>query len=159
MSAAAPVVDSKKTGVGFGVRTQGLESRATQDPWTIISAGFDVVVEVPLPDTSGAWRILRNRVGEHNMVQLLFNGAAQPMRLDILVRLEALSAPKGLVCWVVGAEGTVYRTVDGVAFQKLPFPEPVDLTGVLASSAEAATVTSQDGRRFTTSDAGKTWQQ
>jgi photosystem II stability/assembly factor-like uncharacterized protein len=61
------------------------------------------------------------------------------------------------VGWIVGADGTVLVTTDGERWQPRAFPEPVDLVGVTASSDATATVTTRDGRRFTTADGGRTW--
>jgi len=72
-------------------------------------------------------------------------------------RLTGGSAPLPEVCWIVGDGGTVVVTADGVSWNRLAFPEPAPLASVTASSADAATVTTSDGRVFTTIDRGKTW--
>jgi photosystem II stability/assembly factor-like uncharacterized protein len=71
--------------------------------------------------------------------------------------LVAGTAPASTVCWVVGRTGTVLLTVDGRRWERLPFPEPVDVVSVQASDARTATVTTADGRRFRSTDAGRTW--
>ena len=48
-------------------------------------------------------------------------------------------------------------TTDGERWTLLPFPLAVDLVAVEATSARIATVTTRDGRRFETLDAGLTW--
>jgi photosystem II stability/assembly factor-like uncharacterized protein len=45
----------------------------------------------------------------------------------------------------------------GRTWQRVQFPEPVDLIHIAATSADAATVTAADRRSFTTADRGKTW--
>jgi hypothetical protein len=51
----------------------------------------------------------------------------------------------------------VLLTVDGQRWTLLPFPLRVDLAAVHATSARIATITTRDGRRFETTDAGLTW--
>jgi hypothetical protein len=75
----------------------------------------------------------------------------------VSANLVAGSAPSATTCWAVGAAGTVLLTTDGERWMHRPFPEAVHLVAVTASSARAATVTTRDGRRFQTLDAGLTW--
>jgi hypothetical protein len=72
--------------------------------------------------------------------------------------LTAGASPSPSVCWVVGTAGTVLLTTDGRSWRRLAFPDAGDLRSVTASDGENATVTTADGRAFTTSDAGRTWQ-
>jgi photosystem II stability/assembly factor-like uncharacterized protein len=71
--------------------------------------------------------------------------------------LTAVSAPSSTVCWVVGRSGVVLRTTDGQMFSRVSFPEITDLSAVQAADGESATVTTSDGRTFTTGDGGATW--
>ncbi len=76
------------------------------------------------------------------------------------------AAASDTLCWIVGRNGAIARTTDGEHWEKIaPPPMPVDafgkapdLIGVTTTGAQTATVTSADGRRFTTKDGGKTWQ-
>lgn len=72
--------------------------------------------------------------------------------------LLAGAAPSASVCWVVGRGGVVARSLDGVTFTRLLFPEGSDLVAATAASATTATVTDASGRIFTTADAGQSWQ-
>lgn len=72
--------------------------------------------------------------------------------------LTAIAAPSTTVCWVAGRRGVVLRTTDGRNFSRVAFPEMTDLSSVQATDARSATVTASDGRVFTTSDGGATWQ-
>jgi len=76
---------------------------------------------------------------------------------DVTGALTAGSSPSPNVCWVVGAGGVVRRSTNGQTWQRIPFPEMTDLSGVQASDARSARVTTADGRSFTTSDGGVTW--
>ena len=51
----------------------------------------------------------------------------------------------------------IVRTIDGRAWQRVRFPEPLDFTAVVAGDARTATVTATDGRQFATTDGGTTW--
>ena len=72
-------------------------------------------------------------------------------------RITAGAAPLGSTCWLVGRDAAVFSTTNGVLFTRVPFPEPVDLIGVRATAALRATVTTADGRTFTTTDGGLSW--
>jgi hypothetical protein len=51
----------------------------------------------------------------------------------------------------------VYLTTDGVRFERLPFPETVDLVSVVALDERTANVSTADGRSWRTLDQGRTW--
>ena len=86
-----------------------------------------------------------------------------PAREDWL----AGAAVSDTVCWVVGRNGAIARTVDGERWERVAPPAPAasevggklpDFTGVTASDALKATITAGNGRRYATQDGGKTWQ-
>ena len=71
--------------------------------------------------------------------------------------LDAGAAPSRSICWMIGRGGVVLLSTDGQSWRRLPFPEATDLSGVRATDARAAEVTTADGRTFKTTDAGATW--
>ena len=71
--------------------------------------------------------------------------------------LTAGAAPSTSVCWVVGRGGVVLLSIDGRSWRRVAFPEITDLSAVRAADARAAAVTTADGRIFSTSDGGVTW--
>jgi photosystem II stability/assembly factor-like uncharacterized protein len=73
------------------------------------------------------------------------------------VALTAGASPSPDVCWIVGRQGTVLRSIDGRTWQTVRFPERIDLIQVESMGPEQATVTTIDARRFTTADGGATW--
>ena len=75
----------------------------------------------------------------------------------VTVELLAGATPTPYVCWIVGRAGVVLRSTDRRTWQRLAFPETVDLTAVSASDAQTASVTAADGRTFKTTDGGRTW--
>jgi hypothetical protein len=120
-------------------------------------AGFRLkaaFAEIVSPDGSVRWRI-----GPAGMVQrssdqgatwdLLSSGATED--------LTAGAAPSPTVCWIVGRAGTVLRTTDGRAWERVAFPERADLVAIQAEDSAAATVTTADGLTFRTTDGGRTW--
>jgi photosystem II stability/assembly factor-like uncharacterized protein len=75
------------------------------------------------------------------------------------MRLVAGASPAPAVCWLVGTMGTVLLSTDGTSWQRVPLSDPTaSLVGVRATDAKSATVTASDGRTFTTTDGGATWQ-
>jgi hypothetical protein len=84
-------------------------------------------------------------------------GTWQPVDTPAPAPLRAGFAPSASVCWIVGDDGTVLRTTDGLRFESVRFPEAVHLTSISALDARQATVTTADGRTFRTTDGGLTW--
>lgn len=120
-------------------------------------------VEVQSPDPSYRWRILSPSGIQRSTDGGVTWSIVDPLRAAPRAAgtttnlLIAGSSPSRDVCWIVGRAGTVLLSTDGATWQRRPFPENVDLTGVGASSATNAVVTAVDGRRFVTIDAGATW--
>ena len=72
--------------------------------------------------------------------------------------LLAGASPAPNVCWIVGRRGTVLLSTDGETWRRLDFPDAtIDLVGVTAVDSTTATVTAANGRRYRTTDGGRTW--
>jgi hypothetical protein len=110
-------------------------------------------LEIVSPDPMVRWRIAGS------IVQRSTNGGAtwEPTSTGISTELMAGAAPSALVCWVVGRSGVVLVSADGRSWRRVAFPEMTDLSGVRARDARAASVSTADGRTFSTTDAGATW--
>ena len=122
------------------------------------SAGFRrvaAVLEIRTPDPAVRWRVVDGRLVQRS----LDAGATwvDQYRADESVTLTAGVAPSTTACWLVGRAGAIVRTIDGRAWQRVRFPEPLDFTAVVAGDARTATVTAADGRQFATTDGGTTW--
>jgi hypothetical protein len=131
---------------------QNQESTSSARPTGLLrqAAAIDIVSSNQLV----RWRILPGRGVEHSTT----GGTTwEPVTIPSAGTPTAGSSPDPLVCWLVGPDGYVARTVDGMRFQRVPFPEPTSLVAIRADSASAATVTAADGRRFRTEDQGMTW--
>ena len=110
-------------------------------------------VTVQSPEAAVRWRITQGAV------QKSADGGEtwQPVPSPVSTAMVAGAAPSPNTCWLVGAAGQVFLTVDGSTWSRVSFPEPVDLTGVTATDARTATVTTADGRQFETGDRGASW--
>ncbi len=97
-------------------------------------------------------------VGADGLIQRLGPGGWESLPSGTSVDLLAGSAPSAQVCWVVGKNGTVLRTIDGGnRWQPITPPAPVDLVKIETSGPDSATVTTADGRQFSTTDGGRNW--
>jgi hypothetical protein len=111
-------------------------------------------IEIGSPDPKFRWRIVKG-----NVVEQSNDGGMTWLNptTHLNVVLLSGSAPSPTVCWIVGSRGTVLLTTDGRVWQRVAFPETVDLVSVKATTADAASVTTVDGRLFVTSDGGRVW--
>src|SRR4030095_11807440 len=101
--------------------------------------------DVTSPDPRSRWRISGTTVQRSTD-----NGETWTAQdTGTAVRLTAGSSPNPDICGVVGDQGTVLVSVDGRSWQRLKPPDPATLVSVRATSADAATVTTRDGRTFT----------
>ena len=118
------------------------------------SARAAAIIEIATLDPSVGWRIAGDRI-EHSV-----DGGKTWIvsRQNSSDGLTAGSAPSNEVCWFVGRAGRVLRTTNGGAtFTDVSLAEPIDLSSVAALDAANAMVYSTEGRRFRTTDGGRTW--
>jgi photosystem II stability/assembly factor-like uncharacterized protein len=101
----------------------------------------------------------RWRTGAPGVIYRTTDGGGTWIRQEIgsAPNITAGSSPSRDVCWLVGRSGAVLLTADAATWQPRPFREKVDLVAVAAIDAKTATVTTADGRRFSTQDGGATW--
>lgn len=160
---AAPPTPSVVAGAGRGgvaggqVRPDSVrQTEAFGARAAFSDAAETVAVSIPdvtSPDARSRWRI--NGVSVQRSTDNGDTWTAQDT--GTTVRLTAGSSPNPNICWIVGAQGTVLVSVDGRSWQRLKSPDPALLVSVRATSADAATVTTSDGRTFATTDRGQTW--
>lgn len=131
-------------------------ARASNEAVTLSRQGRGESTDIVSPDPAIRWR-----VGPSGSIQYSINGGSawEALSSGATADLIVGVSPSTTVCWVVGRSGAVLLTIDGRRFQRLPFPESVDLVAVQATDARAATVTAADGRIFRTTDGGQTWVQ
>jgi hypothetical protein len=99
------------------------------------------------------------RLGPGGSIERSADGGATWQRQSSGVSADLLagSAPSATVCWAVGRGGVVLRTTDGGTWTQLGSPTSQDLTAIVAVDADQATVTTADGKRYATTDGGRTW--
>ena len=112
------------------------------------------LTEIVAPGGTARWRIVGGRRIERAPGS---GGEWAPALIDASDLLTAGAAPSATVCWIVGRQGAVYVTTDGMRFVRVPFPEMSDLVAVTGTDERRATVSSADGRSWTTIDQGRTW--
>jgi hypothetical protein len=112
------------------------------------------MVEIVSSNPGSRWRIVSGATIQRSM-----DGGStwQDQQIGVAGPLTAGSSPAPSVCWLVGHGGTVVLTTDGRSWRRLTFPESVDLIAVRATDAQSATVTTADGRTFSSTDSGLTW--
>jgi hypothetical protein len=81
----------------------------------------------------------------------------QGQLLNASSEFAAGSAPAPKICWLVGRAGIIFLTNDGKNWRKIPAPSDSDFSSVSAKDAHSATVTTATGQRWSTDDAGETW--
>jgi photosystem II stability/assembly factor-like uncharacterized protein len=119
-----------------------------------------VVSEFSAPTAPGAMPIAQWTVYSDGHVEHTSDGVVwKRPSIDPLVHIVAGAAPSTLVCWLVGQRGIVLVTSDGgERFSHVDLATSVDLAAVRATDAQRASVTAVDGRTFTTTDGGRSWQ-
>jgi hypothetical protein len=131
---------------------------------SILTKNTAGVVELHLEAPSGktAWRAgLGGKIEHSPDAEQTWIVQTSPSQQDWLAGV----AVSDTVCWLTGRNGSIARTMDGEHWVLVASPAVVDgasgqlpdWTGVTASSALAATVTSSGNLRYTTVDGGRTW--
>lgn len=130
-------------------RDAQFRTHATLSETVVMPSGF----EIRSPDPLRRWRVVAGRVERST------DGGSTWIAQDrgSAAAVTAGASPSPDVCWLVGRAGTVLLTTDGRRWQRLRFPEVVDLVAIRATDAATATVVTADGRSYTTKDAGLTW--
>jgi hypothetical protein len=110
--------------------------------------------EIVSPDPVFRWR-----AGAAGVVHRSIDGGVTwtLQRAGVNADFLAGSSPARDICWLVGRGGTVLLSTNGTTWQQRPFPEAIDLVAVSAADAKTASVTTSDGRRFSTTDGGAKW--
>ena len=130
------------------------ETAANASPRAFAARDAFALPEVVAPGGMVRWRIVNGRQIERSTSAGSTWTAADFASPEILT---AGAASSSSVCWIVGRRGVVYLTTDGVRFERLPFPETVDLVTVVAVDDRTANVSTADGRSWRTVDQGRTW--
>lgn len=101
------------------------------------------------------------RVGPEGHVERSNDKGAtwRPQSSGVKSDLLAGTAVSAQVAWVVGREGVILRTTDGMTWQRIASPNRlmVDWTSIQATDANHASIKSSDDRSFRTENGGHTW--
>jgi len=111
-------------------------------------------LQIQTPDPKILWM-----VASPGLIEKSEDGGTtwKPEYVDTRALLLAGAAPTVKICWVVGANGTVLRTTNGSHWKTITPPVEANFVRVEAADALTATVTTMDGRKFSTVDGGKSW--
>ena len=122
-------------------------------------AGATIASEVNARDIVSPLPSARWRIVSADRVDRSTDGGATWTRtaLPAGAQVTAGASPAAGVCWLVGRDGLVLKTVDGVTWTRVLFPEPLTLVAVRSTGADAAVATSDSGASLATSDGGRTW--
>lgn len=107
------------------------------------------------PDSQSQWRIAEGGFVEHSE-----NGGNTWTGTEPApdAQWTAGSSPAARTCWFVGRNGLIVVTTDAMHWKIVAPPVQADFADVTATSGRDATVTTADGRKFSTRNAGKSWQ-
>jgi hypothetical protein len=110
--------------------------------------------EIASPNPMTRWR-----VAGPGRVERSTNGGAQWERATLPepATLTGGSSPSASICWLIGRNGAVYVTTNGLRFTRVPFVDRIDFVSIQAVDARRATVVTIDGRTMRTEDQGATW--
>jgi photosystem II stability/assembly factor-like uncharacterized protein len=111
-------------------------------------------LQIQTPDPKILWMIV-----SAGAIEKSEDGGAtwKPVYLERHAPIVAGSAPTVKICWLVGGNGIILRTTNGTHWKNITPPAETDFMSVEATDASIATVTSMDGRNFSTADGGKSW--
>ncbi|MGB6199000.1 MAG: hypothetical protein WBF35_05570 [Candidatus Acidiferrales bacterium] len=145
-----------------GATNEAIATVAPTAKLTGAIASFGGIVAAAQSNSLVVWQFGRNGyIARSTDSGATWTPQSSPVHTDLL----AGSAPSETICWLVGRRGAILRSVDGIHWQLVPSPpqaeqnsQPPDWTWIEAHDALSAVVGTKDGRRFSTSDAGKTWQ-
>jgi hypothetical protein len=160
--AEADKVTSSSQAVAVQTETVVVESAA---PSTTLVRAASVALRGPQLFSDAAQKSMW-RVGPDGSIELSTNNGATwvPQISGVTAELFTGSAPAAKVCWIVGANGTILRTIDaGKHWLKLSAPAVADILGIHASDAFHATVwlvpdpKSTAVQTYKTADGGLTW--
>jgi len=109
---------------------------------------------ISTPDPKVLWRIAEGGFVERTQD----GGVSWQAQLSVAgAQPAAGSAPSETVCWLAGRNSMIALTTNAKDWKRIPPPVPADFVAIKALDVSTATVTTADGRKFTTSDGGIDW--
>ena len=129
------------------------QAKAEESDRRLARADEGAVIEIRSPDPAVRWRVIGTQVQRSIDAGTTWTASPTPPPAGI----TAGSAPSASVCWLVGRGGLVLLSIDGLRWEATTSPATTDLSAIRATDARNATVTTTDGREFSTTDGGRTW--
>jgi hypothetical protein len=161
-TARADAAASNVNGPGAAPRAAAESVTVSPPPSAVLAERNFAAARLGAPETlivstnpSSRWRIVPG-----GNVQRSADGGStwQLQQTGATVTLAAGASPSPSVCWLVGPDGIVLLSTDDRSWRRIPFPEAAPLVSVSAEDDRTATVTTVDGRKFSTTDGGLTWE-
>jgi Photosynthesis system II assembly factor YCF48/Putative zinc-finger len=142
---ARPALSADRMAASGALREQAFANSLRAEP----------MPEIVSSNPASRWRITPTP----GLLQHSADGGStwERQQTNVAAELTAGASPMPSVCWLVGRGGVVLLSTDARTWRRVSFPESADLTAVRATDASTATVTTADGRKFSTSDGGVTW--
>jgi Photosynthesis system II assembly factor YCF48 len=154
------VVDAAPTGAAkqqprARAAASELVSRYPANEKVLLQAANQRSVEIRSPDPQVLWR-----ASGGGFIERSIDGGAtwQTQRPVADARIVVGAALSPTTCWIAGRGGIILLTTDGTNWTTIPPPVHADFVAISARDDSSATVTTADGRKFATQDAGKKWQ-
>lgn len=109
---------------------------------------------IPTPDS-----LVKYRLAGGGFVERTTDGGAtwNGQLVSQTARLIGGSAPSSKVCWIVGRDASIALTKNGTDWERINPPVQADFVAVTAKNDNTTTVTTVDGKKYTTTDRGKKW--
>jgi hypothetical protein len=120
-----------------------------------LQAAYRRNIEIRSPDPEVLWRAAGTGYIARSTDGGITWQAQQPLT-DVHLLTGVAVSPS--ICWIAGRDGIILLTKDGANWATIPPPVHADFVNISARDGSSATVTTADGRRFATQDAGKNWQ-
>jgi hypothetical protein len=170
-AAAPPAPSANATGIAKTETDATAQAQALKSPRMAASAKPNLYAKKDekagaADEIAAAARVVRTsdpkvlwQIPEQGLLKSEDGGATwRPVDLPVAnARVIGTAAASAQVCWVVGRDSLILLTADGTHWHTVAPPVQSDFAQVFAQNASSATVTTADGLRFQTSDAGKHW--
>ena len=128
--------------------------RANSAPKAKSASPRSAPIVIQTPDSNVLYRIAsRGYIERSEDAGVTWQG----QHVNAAAEFTAGSAPAPNVCWLVGRAGVIFFTDDGKNWRTISPPAASDLASVSAKDALSATVTTGDGKQWSTHDRGETW--
>jgi hypothetical protein len=127
-----------------------------------LDAAGETAVQIKTPSGKVFWRVGKSgRIQRSTDAGRAWILQTSPLQEEWL----AGAAVSDTICWIVGRNGAIARTIDAEHWEKIAPPslsaatsgKLPDWINVAVSGAQTATIVANDQRRYATQDGGKTW--